>query len=127
MANVNQPSFTGGELKPSLHARVDIAKYGVGCKTLRNYVIHAAGGISNRSGLGYVVKAKYDDKNAILVPFQFSTEQNYMLEFGHGYMRVYRNGGLVLNTAKNITGISKASLGVLTSIAHGFTGGELVS
>jgi hypothetical protein len=126
MSIANQPSFTGGELKPSLHARVDIAKYGVGCKTLKNYVIHASGGISNRSGLGYVVKAKYDDKNAILVPFQFSTEQNYMLEFGHQYMRVYRNGGLVLNAAKTISGITKANLGVFTSIAHGFTGGEWV-
>ena len=95
MGIANQPSFTGGELKPSLHGRVDIAKYGVGCKTLRNYVIHAAGGVSNRSGQRYVVKAKYDDKNAILVPFQFSTEQNYMLEFGHQYMRVYRNGRVV--------------------------------
>lgn len=126
MANVNQPSFTGGELKPSLHARVDIAKYNVGCKTLKNWIIHAAGGISNRAGMRYIVKAKYDDKNTILVPFQFSTEQNYMLEFGHRYMRVYRNGGLVLNTAKNISGITKANLGVFTSIGHGLNYGDWV-
>jgi len=126
MTNVNQASFTGGELKPSLHARVDIAKYAVGCKTLRNWVIHAAGGISNRSGQRYIVKAKYDDRNAILVPFQFSTEQNYMLEFGDHYMRVYRNGGLVLNTAKNISNITKANLGVFTSIAHGLNFGDWV-
>jgi hypothetical protein len=126
MGNVNQPSFTGGELKPSLHGRVDIAKYGIGCKTLLNWIIHAAGGISNRAGQKYIVKAKYDDQNAILVPFQFSTEQSYMLEFGHEYMRVYRNGGLVLNTAKNITGLSKANPAVFTSVAHGFTVGTWI-
>lgn len=126
MANANQPSFTGGELKPSLHARVDIAKYAVGCKTLKNWIIHAAGGISNRAGMRYIVKAKYDDRNAIIVPFQFSTEQNYMLEFGDQYMRVYRDGGLVLNTAKNIVDITKANLGVFTSIAHGFNFGDWV-
>lgn len=126
MSIANQPSFTGGELKPSLHARVDVAKYGVGCMTLKNFCIHASGGISNRSGMRYIVKAKYDDKNTILVPFQFSTEQNYMLEFGHLYMRVYRNGGLVLNTSKNISGITKASLGVFTCVGHGYSAGTWV-
>lgn len=126
MGVVNQASFSGGELKPSLHARVDIAKYGVGCKTLRNFIIHAGGGISNRAGSRYLVKAKYDDKNAIFVPFQYNTEQNYLLEFGHEYMRVYKDGGLVLNSAKTITGITKASPAVFTSTSHGFSVGTWV-
>lgn len=126
MTLTTQPSFAGGELKPSLHARVDIAKYGIGCRTLKNFIIHAGGGISNRAGMRYIVKAKYDDKNTILVPFQYSVEQNYVLEFGDLYMRVYKDGGLVLNTAKVISGITKASNGVFTAVGHGFSIGDWV-
>lgn len=126
MAQVNQPSFTGGELKPSIHGRVEISKYGVGCQVLRNFVIHAGGGVSNRGGFRYLAKAKYDDKNTILVPFQFSQTQTYMLEFGDLYMRVWKDGGLVLNTAKNITDITNASVATFTSAAHGFTVGTWV-
>jgi len=45
-----QESFSGGELAPSLHARVDLAKYSVGLKTCRNFFVQAHGGVSNRSG-----------------------------------------------------------------------------
>lgn len=121
-----QPSFTGGELKPSLHGRTDIAKYGVSCKVLRNMIIHSSGGISNRGGMRYLVKAKYDDKNTLLVPFQFSTEQNYMLEFGHEYMRVYKDGGLVLNASQNLTSITKAVQAIFSCTAHGLTAGTWV-
>lgn len=126
MANVNQPSFTGGELKPSLHARVDIAKYGVSCKTLLNYIIHSAGGVSNRSGQRYITKQKFDDSDAILVPFRYSLEQTYFLEFGHQYMRVYKDGGLVLNASKAITGVSKANPAEITCVGHGYSIGDWV-
>jgi hypothetical protein len=126
MANVNQPSFTGGELKPSLHARVDLAKYGVSCKTLLNYIIHSAGGVSNRSGDRYITKAKYDDWDAILVPFRYSLEQTYFLEFGDEYMRVYKDGGLVLNSSQAITGVTKANPAVVTCVGHGYAPGDWV-
>ena len=41
-------------------------------------------------------------------------------------MRVYKNGGLVLNTAKNITGITNANPAVFTSNTHGYTIGTWV-
>ena len=37
-----QPSFTRGELSPSMYARVDTAHYGVGCKTMENFFVHPA-------------------------------------------------------------------------------------
>ena len=33
------------------------------------------------------------------VPFEFNTTQTYILEFGHQYMRVYKDGGQVLTTS----------------------------
>ena len=37
-----------------------------------------------------------------LVPFQFSSEQAYVLEFGHRYMRVYRDKGQVLSAGGTV-------------------------
>jgi hypothetical protein len=94
---VPQRSFSGGELAPSLHARSDLAKYSSGAKTLRNMFVHAHGGASNRPGTKYVAEVKNSAARVRLIPFQFSSSQTYVLEFGNLYMRVYRDGGQVLS------------------------------
>jgi len=90
-----QPSFTGGELAPSLHARVDLAKYAVGLKTCRNFVVQAHGGVSNRAGTKFICETKDSTKTTRLIPFEFNTEQTYVLEFGDLIMRVIKDGGQV--------------------------------
>lgn len=90
-----QPSFAGGELAPSLHARVDIAKYATGAKTLKNFIVHAHGGVSNRPGLQYLGDTKSYGA-CRLIQFQFSTIQGYVLEFGDLYIRVWKDGGIVV-------------------------------
>lgn len=92
-----QPSFSGGELAPSLHARVDLAKYAVGLKTCRNFMVQAHGGVSNRAGTKFVCETKDSTKNTRLIPFEFNTEQTYVLEFGDLIMRVIKDGGQVLS------------------------------
>jgi len=92
-----QPSFTAGELSPALWARVDLAKYATGLKTAINLFIHPHGGASNRPGLQFINEVKNSARKVRLIRFQFNTEQTYVLEFGHQYMRVYKNGGLVLS------------------------------
>jgi hypothetical protein len=92
-----QRSFSGGELAPSLHSRVDLAKYQSGCKTLRNFFVHAHGGASNRPGLKYIATVKDSAARVRLIPFQFSSSQTYVLEFGNLYMRVFTNGAQVLS------------------------------
>lgn len=91
-----QPSFTAGELSPALWARVDLAKYSTGLKTALNVFLHAHGGASNRPGLEFVREVKTSALEARLIWFQFNTEQSYVLEFGNGYGRVFRDGGVVL-------------------------------
>ncbi|WP_421930038.1 hypothetical protein [Nitratireductor rhodophyticola] len=91
-----QPSFTAGELSPALAARVDLAKYGSGLRTALNVFIHPHGGASNRAGLEFIGEVKDSAKKGRLIPFQFNTEQSYELEFGDGYFRVYKDGGLIL-------------------------------
>jgi hypothetical protein len=92
-----QPSFTAGELSPALWARVDLAKYAVGLKTAKNIFVHPHGGASNRAGLEFIREVKNSANKVRLIPFQFNTEQTYVLEFGAGYMRVFKDGGIVLS------------------------------
>lgn len=91
-----QPAFVGGELSPALWARVDIQKYSVGLKVAKNLFVHAHGGASNRAGLEFVGAVKVASDATRLIPFQFNEQQAYVLEFGEGYIRFWRNGGLVL-------------------------------
>lgn len=95
MPSIIQPSFAGGELAPSLHARVDLAKYAVGLRQCRNFFVHAHGGVSNRPGTQFVGEVKNSTVKGRLVPFQFNVSQTYVLEFGHLTMRVIKNGGYV--------------------------------
>lgn len=93
-----QPSFTAGELSPSIGARVDLAKYGTGLRTARNVFIHAYGGASNRPGLQFVSTVRNNFFETRLIPFQFNTEQSYILEFGQIVFRIFKDGGLVTNS-----------------------------
>ena len=97
MVRAYQPAFTAGELSPSLWARVDLAKYQTGLKTAKNLFVHPHGGVSNRAGLEFVNEVKNSANKARLIPFQFNTEQTYVLEFGNLYIRIYRDGGVILS------------------------------
>lgn len=97
MVRAFQPAFTAGELSPSLWARVDLAKYQSGLKTAENLFVHPHGGVSNRAGFEFVNEVKASANKARLIPFQFNTEQTYVLEFGNLYMRIYRDGGVILS------------------------------
>lgn len=92
-----KPTFSGGEYSPSLYSRVDLQRYSTGAKTLRNFFVHPHGGVSNRCGTYYEAKEKTTGKKIRLIPFEFSTVQTYVLEFGEYYCRFfYRGGGQVV-------------------------------
>lgn len=97
-----QTNFTAGELSPRLEGRVDISKYFNGVRTLKNMIIHPHGGTTRRGGTRRIGQTKFDDKKVRLIPFQFSVEQAYVLEFGETYIHFYRDeqeiGGGGFNT-----------------------------
>ncbi|ENC2022867.1 hypothetical protein ABKE32_000493 [Escherichia albertii] len=101
-----QPSFAGGEIGPSLYGRIDMAKYQVALRKCDNFIVRQYGGLENRPGTRFIAPARYADKKCRLIPFQFSTVQTYALEFGDKYMRVFMNGGQVLNSNCSIYQIS---------------------
>lgn len=97
MAQTIQPSFSAGELAPSTYARVDLNRYYTGLKTCRNFLVMPEGGVRNRAGTKFIGETKFSGNRLCrLIPFQFSTEQTYILEFGHLYIRFYTNGSMLV-------------------------------
>lgn len=97
MAKVS-PSFTNftrGVLSPLALARTDYQGYFDGASVLENFLVRVQGPIMRRPGTMYVATSATTTLPCKVVPFIFSTEQAYVLEFGDYYMRVYRNGGIV--------------------------------
>ena len=117
-------SFVAGEISPRLEGRVELEKYRQGAAELLNMVVHPHGGASRRPGTEFIGEIKSSAVKGRLVPFQFKTTDTYVLEFGNNVMRVIRNGGYVLSAAKNITAVTKANPGVLTSNGHNFANGD---
>lgn len=97
MTQTIQPSFSSGELAPATYARVDLGRYFTGLRTCRNLMVMPEGGVRNRAGTRFMAETKNSALKSRLIPFQFSTEQTYILEFGVGYIRFYTNGGQLLN------------------------------
>jgi len=123
---VQLTNFTGGELSPRLDGRNDLAKYSSGCKTLQNMVVYPHGSSARRPGTSFVAEVKTSSAKTRLIPFEFSTEQTYILEFGNQYIRFYKDSGAILESNKTITGITQANPGVVTSNSHGFSNGDTV-
>ena len=97
-----QSSFSGGEFAPSLWSRVDIAKYATGARKLLNFLVHPHGGVSNRPGTHMVAAAKNDNSKIRLIPFEFASDENYIIELGadstaanSGYARFFYNDAQV--------------------------------
>ena len=94
---VQLTNFTGGELSPRLDGRNDLQKYPTGCKTLENMIVYPHGSAARRSGTQFVAEVKDSSKETRLIPFEFSTTQTYMLEFGNQYIRFYKDNGQILS------------------------------
>lgn len=125
MAEITQRSFTAGELAPALRIRADLAKWGTGLALCKNFLVRAQGGVYNRPGTRYVGEIGDSTKRGRLIPFQFNTEQTYILVFEHNTLRVVKDGGFVLKALATITGATQANPCVITA-ANDFSNGETV-
>lgn len=119
-------NFTAGELSPRLDGRTDLNKYFNGTKTLENMLIHPHGGASRRSGTKFIHEVKTSSAQTRLIPFEFSTTQTYILEFGNQYIRFYKDQGIITESNKTISGATQANPGVITATSHGYSNGDHV-
>lgn len=95
MAQTVQRSFVGGEIAPALRSRADLTKYATGLALCENMIIRPQGGAYSRPGTKFICEQDDHAARARLIPFQFNTEQTYILVFEDQKMRVIKDGGLV--------------------------------
>ena len=104
-----QQSFTGGEMSPAMYGRLDDQKYQQGAAVVRNFIVMPQGPVENRSGFEYVNACGNERSKVRLIPFTFSSADTCVIEMGHGYIRVIRNGGLIPSAAGSTTPLTVAT------------------
>jgi len=119
-------NFTAGELSPRLDGRTDLGKYFNGSKTLENMVVHPHGAATRRPGTKFIHEVKTSSAQTRLIPFEFSTTQTYIMEFGHQYIRFFKDNGIITESNKTISGATQANPIVITSNSHGYSNGDYV-
>lgn len=119
-------NFTSGELSPRLEGRVDFAKYYNGVKTLENFIVLPHGGVKRRAGTHHVAEVKDSTKSTRLIPFEFNTDQAYIIEMGDTYFRFFKDNGVINEATQVITGITQASPAVVTIAGHPYSNGDVV-
>lgn len=85
-------NFTAGQVSPLIYGRGDLSIFENGARTLENVMIYPTGGISRRRGLRYIDKLA---GGARLIPFEFNTEQTYLLCFMEQKLRIYRDNEFI--------------------------------
>lgn len=88
-------AFNAGEWRATLDGRIDHERYHVACRRLRNFIPLVEGSAELRPGTRFVQEAEQADFPSTLIPFKFNTAQAYILEFGNGTMRVFKDHGIV--------------------------------
>lgn len=88
-----QANFNGGELSPTVEGRVDINKYSNGCYQLRNFIPLVQGPARRRSGTRYVAGVKDSAERSWLMPFQFSNDVAFVIEFADQALRFFSDHG----------------------------------
>lgn len=92
-------NFTAGELTPRLYGRTDLEYYKNGCKTLENVYVYPQGGVNKRPGSYYISTAGDTSNKVRLIPFVYSENNAYILEFGENYIRFFTAGGQITTSA----------------------------
>lgn len=105
-----------GELSPLLQGSPDLEGYFEGATTLENFHILRQGGITRWPGSRHVAFAKYADKDVILLPFEPSVTDAYVLEIGDFYIRVYKNKAQVLSAGVPVEIVTPFAVADIRSI-----------
>lgn len=129
MSKLTQPTFSSGEVSPSVYGRYDLARFYSALRTARNFIVRPYGGVFNRPGTEYVAEVKDSDLETRLLPFIFSTDQAYVLELGDEYVRFIRDGAQILSgmspyevatpyTVDDIGGVKYAQSADVMTLVH---------
>ncbi len=120
--NFFQNDFKSGELSPSVWARNDRPFYKSGLEICKNFTPLLTGGARFRPGTRYSIHTD-GNADAFGLPFRFNIDQAYSLEFTDYKLRFHKNGGVLLEDGKAISGITIAT-NRITCTGHGFSTGD---
>ena len=118
-------NFSGGELSSKMYGRFDLAIYKNGCRRLQNFISETQGPARYRTGSRYVHHTRLN-RPANLLLFEFNDIQSYQLEFTDGFLRFYKDEGIITFDPVALTDITQADPGVVTSNSHGLSNGDEV-
>ena len=90
-------AFNSGELSPRMAGRVSSAPYAAGCHKLEGFIPDIAGPAVKCGGLAYVAGVKDGSKRTWLVRFERDRDSVFVLEFGHLYVRFFKDYAPVLS------------------------------
>lgn len=113
-------NFNTGELSPLIAGRTGFDKYPNGASLLENFIPTVQGPNKRRAGFRFVSEVKSSALKVLLVPFEFSVTQAYMLEFGHLYVRFY-----TWDAVTKVRGMLESSPGVPAEVATPYTESDL--
>lgn len=119
-------NFSKGELGPQLYGRFDADVWQSASKKARNVIILKYGGLTKRPGLRLVDEVVDDSEEQRLIPFEFSLDQTYALEFGQALMSPCALGGRVLEEELKIFDISAAANAQIEIPFHGYEVGDRI-
>ncbi|MCK4958886.1 MAG: hypothetical protein KAT00_05790 [Planctomycetes bacterium] len=92
-----QTSFNAGEFSPLMDGRVDFEKFRASLSLCSRWVPVIQGPVLKCPGTPHIINVRDDSKKSRLIPFQFSTEQAYQVEFADLFLRFFKDHALILD------------------------------
>ncbi len=125
----SQSNFVRGEVSPYLQGRTDAEIYKSAVLEALNSTVIPLGPLARRKGLKYVAEVKDSSERVKLVPYRYTVDTSYVLEFGDMYIRFFTeqaqvlSGGVPLEltspyTASEVADIQYTQVGTKLYIAH---------
>lgn len=121
--NPSITSFAGGTGSGLLEARSDFVKYPTLSRTLENMFVTVQGPVLKRPGTKYIATAKTGTPR--LLPFEYSTDDAYVLSAGDLYMRFFRNGGQILDPTNPVEIVTPFSMAELSNLQYAQTDNQM--
>lgn len=107
--------FSLGELSPKLRGRFDLPIYQHGASLIQNAIPFPQGGFTLRPGSEYLGSTK-SGAAARLIPFVLSPTLAYTLEMGATYMRIWKDGVILVNGGNPLEFVTPFTLAELPEI-----------
>lgn len=95
-------TFSGGEVSPLVEGRADIDRHLKSCRLLRNMFPTVQGPATRRGGSSFIAPTQNEAVRSALMPFEFSSEDNTMLEWTGNALRFHSQDGLFVAADQSV-------------------------